>query len=294
MAVEALASLGHDALISGLVDVYVPRLPSLADGRPLDEEQRKAAVGQFDRVTDWLASYELALRESPWSEVLARAFAPEGEDLAARPLALHALVRLGYAVRSLSRYDIPVRRRELAFGLAYVAARSSPSGDGTAAGDSAQEWAARVRGTEESGEALGELISTLCLRGAESYLADLEQRTSRSHAVVASSAVRFLIPHLPSSVLKQLLVNLVLQLGEVLPLQGRSRVAEESADAEVSRCAESASEIRYRAACSVHEHAIVMAEACLREETVRTHKTLLRAAADAALRLSPPGYQEWR
>ncbi|MFT5442540.1 MAG: hypothetical protein ACI8W3_001584, partial [Myxococcota bacterium] len=53
-------------------------------------------------------------------------------------------------------------------------------------------------------------------------------------------------------------------------------------------------ETRYRAACSIHEHAILMAEACLREDATAPDRLLRLAAADAALKLAPAGYQEWR
>jgi len=44
-------------------------------------------------------------------------------------------------------------------------------------------------------------------------------------------------------------------------------------------------EIRYRAACSLEEHAIKLAEACLREYALRPDPVLRRAAADAALEM---------
>ena len=73
-----------------------------------------------------------------------------------------------------------------------------------------------------------------------------------------------------------------------------SRNAEGVEDLEVERCAESLDEVRYRAACSLQEHAIPFAAACLREDAIAPNPRLRLAAADAALRLSPVGYQEWR
>jgi len=53
--------------------------------------------------------------------------------------------------------------------------------------------------------------------------------------------------------------------------------------AEIERLAGSTAEIRYRAACSAEEHAIKMAEACLREDSLRSDPVLRLAAADAAI-----------
>jgi hypothetical protein len=291
MAVEALDSLGHAALIAGLLDVYVPRLPVLVEGRPLPGDEREAARGELDRASDWLASYEQALLESPWSKVLAEAFAPTGDGLAAAHVGAHALVRLGHAVRSLTREDNPLRRRELAFALAYSAASCAPR-------DSAEDTVPEDWGGPAPGEAgtigMDRLLSAVCLRGSERYLADGNHRAQLCTGVVAPSSLRFLIPHLPAKALEQVLASLIFGIRASIPLAERTPIAEESEALEVARCAQSPSEIRYRAACSVHEHSIVMAEACLREEALAPNTTLLRAAADAALRLSPAGYRDWR
>ncbi len=295
MAAEALESLGHAALISGLMDAYLPRLPALQEGQPLRADEREAARGQLDRASDWLASYEQALVGSTWSGVLAEAFAQVGDGLAETQLELHALVRLGHAVRSLSREDNPVRRRELAFALAYLAAGCQPSAKARE-NDQPDPWVGRAQGipAEDNADVIGELLSAVCLDAAERYLADAVNRASLSAGVVVPGAFRFLIPHLPAPTRQLVLVSMISRVRDSLPVQNPNRGAEVSEDCEVARCAESPSEIRYRAACSVHEHAIVMAEACLREEALDPNATLLRAAADAALRLSPPGYQEWR
>lgn len=290
MAVEALESLGHPALIPGLIDVYVARLPALVEGLPLRAEEREGALGQMERAADWLAHYEQALVGAPWSRVLAEAFAPGGDGLGAFRIGLHGLVRVGHAVRSLSREDSLARRRELAFALAYAAARCEPWG-GT---PKPNEWVGRVQAVAENEHAIGELLSAVCLRGAECYLADVGNRLQRSFGVVAPGALRFLIPHLPEPETKRVLASLISQVGDLQRVREGTGVAEEAEDLEVARCAKSKSEIRYRAACSVHEHAIVMAEACLREEARKPSTALLRAAADAALRLSPPGYRDWR
>lgn len=292
MAVEALERLGHAALIPGLLDVYAPRLPVLTEGRPLREDEHARARGRFERAADWLASYEQALARSPWSAVLAeaaKAIADQSEDPAAPEVGPHGLIRVGHAVRSLSREDNRIRRRELAFALAYLSARSGPAGPRV----KGEEWAARTGRIPAQPEALGQWLSSVCQRGAERYLADPDHRATLALGVVAPSAFRFLIPHLPAQVSKQILISLLSCLECSLPAQVRERTSDEPEDLEAEHCARSPSEIRYRAACSVHEDAILMAEACLREDALAPNPSLRRAAADAALRLSPPGYREW-
>ena len=294
MAVEALESLGHGALIAGLMDVYLPRLPELSEGQPLRTGEREAARGKLDRAADWLASYEQALIGSHWSNVLAEAFAPTGDRLATAQVGPHALVRLGHAVRSLTREDNLLRRRELAFALAYSAASCVPR---DAAADVAQLGCGGPADEDEAQTGptdMGRRLSAVCLRASERYLEDGSHRAELCTGVVAPSALRFLIPHLPASGLAQVVASLGSGIKAPHPLPSPAPIAEASQALEVARCAESRSEIRYRAACSVHEHSIVMAEACLREEAIAPNTTLLRAAADAALRLSPPGYRDWR
>ena len=54
---------------------------------------------------------------------------------------------------------------------------------------------------------------------------------------------------------------------------------------DVRRTAESWDEIRYRAATSIQEHAIKMAEACWREDRIAPDPVFRLAAADAAIKL---------
>ncbi len=293
VAAEALESLGHAALISGLLDVYAPRLPVLVEGRPLRDDERPGARGRFEHVADWLASYEQALGSSPWREVLVEAaeqVVEASRDPAASGPALHGLIRVGHAVRSLSRDDNPLRRRELAFALAYWTARRGP-GHPAAEDD---EWPARYGPVPQHAEALGHWLSKVCLSGAERYLSSREHRVTFALGVMAPSAFRFLLPHLPAQLSQPILIGLLASLEASVPRPVRERKSDEPEDREVERCAESPNEIRYRAACSIQEHAIMMAEACLREDAIAPDATLRRAAADAALRLSPPGYRAWR
>jgi hypothetical protein len=293
MAVEALESLGHSAIIPGLVDVYAPRLPSLVEGRPLRDEERSAARGCIARAADWLATYEQALGQRPWREVLvevAEAIARASDDPTAPDPAPHGLIRVAHAVRSLAARDNRIRRRELAFALAYWTAgneRIRPA-------DGGQGWVARFGSMPAKPVALGRWLSSVTRHGAERYLSSDAERVAFALGVIAPSAFRILIPCLPAQLSQRILSGLLSGLEVSLCAQVRERPSDEREDLEVERCAQSPSEIRYRAACSVQEHAIVMADACLQEDALAPDACLRRAAADAALRLSPPGYREWR
>ena len=71
-----------------------------------------------------------------------------------------------------------------------------------------------------------------------------------------------------------------------MSLAPRAIDAAERAAAE--RLAGSRAEIRYRAACSLDDHAVKLAEACLREDAAAPDSGLRLAAADAALHLGGP------
>lgn len=291
MAAFALEELGHPALTSGLMDVYVPRFPALRDGTPLGDEEVPFARGRRDRAPDWVATFEAKLESTPWQEVLVSGLRAIVAAPTPRTLSTDALERVAYAVAALERVVSAPRVRELAFALAWAAAssrdvRSAPPSPPDAAGwlRRAQELGGRVVET-------GALLGDVCLAAAEHYLANPDARSSNVNAVVVPSALRRLLPHLPPELLDPISSELISQW---IAARAAANAILRPVDAEVARCAESEVEIRYRAACSVHEQAIRMAHACLREDAVSPHPSFRMGAADAALRLSPPGYQEWR
>ena len=277
MAVEALAALGHGALITGLLDVYIPRLPPLALGKPLEDAERGATLGRFDRVGDWLATYEQDLMKSDVPSVVGSALGVLAKG--AGGAAIHGMIRVAHALRSLEAEENEHRVRELAFGLAYWSGRYCVP---TLADTSSVEHAQGRAGD-------GDVLDRISLRGAERYLASPEARSIFMMGVLAPNALRILAPHLAPEDMESGLRGVLAACPPAV--SGAGPLTE---DSEVARCAASVDEVRYRGACSMHEHAIVMTEACISEDAANPHSTLRLAAADAALRLSPPGYQEWR
>jgi len=348
MAIEALIQLGHRALTQGFLDLYVPRLPPLTPGRPLEPEEEAQALGDPSRFPDWLATLERELEHRSASDVVQRRSAAWLDGLFAS--AGHAWIRTAHALRALDREETPARRRELAHALAYWAARhqtlpGSP-GEQPVAGqapaavlravptlpreqrvagsftraveplDGFAPFAAAI-GSLDLGDAASEAsgassparwethLHTLCVMAARLYLESPEQRIAYIHVLTVPSALRLIAPHIEPHTRVHALAR-VTQAAAALHAIAAPGVAEPSAadpssrgneaeddaalaaslPSEVLELAESRDELRYRAACSLEEHAIKFVEACLREDRIQPNPWLRRAAADAALRLA--------
>src|SRR5260221_8665122 len=122
MAAEALVRLGRPEAVTSWVEEYRHRLQSHPEPRkPISGDAWSEALGDFDRVGDWVRLFDRQLREGPWPAVLA-VWAPRlAPGLVGA--GFHGLIRTGHAARGLGRRDTPARRQELAEGLAYWAAR---------------------------------------------------------------------------------------------------------------------------------------------------------------------------
>lgn len=344
MAAEALESLGHQALIPALLDLYAPRLPPAEKGRVLAGEELVAARGRPERRADWVATFEARLEREDWRALVGRVVPDLLPGLFAS--AGHGLLRTAHAVRGLEREDSPLRRRELARGLASWAAREQtlpgrpgarataadrsrglevffealPRVGGRAAGEAGSDAAgdelfieaARRLETEpdfhaaieaaptpDEGADLEAWLVELARVGAALYLSHPGARIAYVHAVTLPVALRELVPLLGAEptragagyVLQAVAALHVLfdERGEQEEGAGVGEVTWEVAGAPPGAALDPATkswdEIRYRAACSIQEHAIKLAEACWRLHAVTPDRVFRRAAADAALRL---------
>lgn len=316
MAAEALVHLGHASLMSGFVDVYAPRLgPAPATGNPIPAAERSAALGRAERLADWLATFEAELAEAPWSEVLQRNLPTLIDGLFAA--GTHGLLRTAHAVRALEETETAQRRRELAHGLAYwsgcyQALPGNPGSEaregwgprrvlaevrpvpperrrqgffteGVLALDDDANFAPLLASADLDNSEWEVLLSELCHDAAALYLENPQARVAYVHAVTAPSALRLLGPYLDPGQRRRGLGR-VLQVAAALHAIA-SGPRREDVDDEVRRVAEDPAEIRYRAACSLEEHAIKFSEACLREDRERPDPVFRLAAADAALKL---------
>ena len=316
MAAEALVALGHPALLTGLVDLYAPRLPLFDPGTPLVD--REAALGEPARAGDWVATWEQELASRDWQAVVAESLAALAPGLFAG--AGHGWLRTAHAVRSLGRGVTPVRVRELAFGLGYwsSAYQRLPGQPGSLPTQSAaqalrglapvvggasgpglfSERVGALADVPEFGEAVASAdlgagdslagIGALCREGARLYLCHPQQRIAYAHAVTVPSALRLVAPQLDADSVRRLAgyaFQSALALHAISRGEDVGPETEPRCSAEVEALARSPEEIRYRAACSLHEHAIKLAEACLREDELAPDPLLRLAAADAALSL---------
>lgn len=115
MAVEALHHLGRADAIATWLDHYLPRLEPVES--PSGRAPQLAALADW---ADWKLLFVRELDEQPWRDVVARWIPHLGPGLFAG--ATHGLLRTAHAIRMLRTRDTPLRRGELASGLAYWAA----------------------------------------------------------------------------------------------------------------------------------------------------------------------------
>ncbi|MDP6978243.1 MAG: hypothetical protein QF570_06515 [Myxococcota bacterium] len=289
MAVVAVDILGHAALTTGLLDIYLPRLPDFSLGEPLPRGDWPAHVAQPDAAPGLIAGVEQAIAETSWEAVLTDAItlrigAPGAPG--APGVDPHAVVRLGYAIENLARQATPTRLREFAYATGFLLARCSGADPAANAGSEPASGHEALPATER--------LSRASAEGADRYLANPDRRRDASLGVILPAALRAIATRLEANTATRLVDVSLMGIEPLLPPEVADEATDEGEDLEVMRCAEDLREVRYRAACSIQEYAIVMAESCLREAEYSPDSRLVHAAADAALRLSPPGYKEWR
>jgi hypothetical protein len=312
MAAEALAALGHPALIPGFVERYAPRLAPLGPGKVLAREERVAALGDPQRTSDWIATWRAELGARPWPDVLREAIAELVPGLFAS--AAHGLLRTAHAVRSLEAEDSPLRRGELAHGLGLWSARHQelPGRPGAApvrapSLDSLEPIPPELRSGGlffdqvrvldrhppfrawlEGLDLLPDVdasIATLTREAAALYLGHRGGRIAYAHTVTAPSALRLLAPHLPDEVLRLAVGRAWQAVGALHAVSYAPEPPDPAERAAAERVASDTAEIRYRAACSMDDHSIKLTEVCLREDAAAPDSILRLAAADAALHL---------
>lgn len=315
MAAEALVALGHPALLTGWVDLYAPRLPPFSPGRAIAPAERAAARGDASRFADWVATYEAEIARDGVRAVLARELAALAPGLFAG--AAHGLLRVAHAARAIGRGETPVRVREVAFGLGYwagsyqtlpgepgarperdpidalltlepvpPAARAGGAfTDAVRALDAHAPFARALASADLRDAGSDAFLSALCRAGARLYLANPEARIAYAHAVTAPSAVRLVAPWVDAAT-RRALGTFAYQAAMALHAVSAARAeGGPPPSAEAVAMADDVDEIRYRAACSLGEHAIKLAEACLREDAIAPARELRLAAADAAAHL---------
>jgi hypothetical protein len=317
MAVEALVALGRaDAVMPWLENYRKGMLPRPVAHEHIERENWRTVLGNTKRVADWNAFFKNELKEAPWHDVLARWIARLAPGFCAS--AMHGIIRVGHAVRSLSEAETSARIRELADGLGYWAAayQTLPTVQNTATSMRTQEAIARVpiippaqrkfSGTIVSSlEALDEfpdfapviglldvtrdparVISDISETFTRVYLANARDVLSTIvfiHSVTGVVALRSLFPYLSDTIIRDALQYAWQGSCALYSAFGQSPARA----GEVEPPRESRDTLIDMAVANGDEHVIKFTEACLREYDLNPSPVYLAAARHAIDMLGP-------
>jgi hypothetical protein len=126
MATEVMVRRGLDIDVGRWLDRYVPRLRDLPNpSERITEDAWGNALGVGRRIGDWTDYFTRQVAEQPWRQVLVTWWPRLLPGIAAG--STHGVIRVGHAVRTLAAGDQnPAAQAELAYGLAFWAARARP------------------------------------------------------------------------------------------------------------------------------------------------------------------------
>jgi hypothetical protein len=273
MVAETLATLGYHDNVPSWIEVnkrrrrYYPP-PAAGEEIPEDPESaRRAALGDYRRVADWVQYFERRLSGRPWREVLVECwpYLLEGAFAAFT----HGLIRTAHAVRILSTAPEPsaLQLNELARGLAYWAARYTPV-----------PWKLKTDGpvvttAAEIPAALSELTAMYAGRYVEFAP---KPPVPQVHSITAPAAMRLVLPVLPSELQLrsyEAVAHLAAGVWKAIPA-GPGRVPA----AAVGYRPPASEQLVGEAVQLGEEHAIKLVEACLREHAERPDERYLAAA----------------
>ncbi len=317
MAAEALVAMNRGDAVVGWVEKYKRRLQAHpGQGRPVARDAWQTALGDFNRIADWIALFNREIAESSWRAAL-KDWAPRlSPGLSAA--AMHGLLRTAHAARSLAQKETEARRRELAEGLAYWAARYQPLSVAPAAraGNLKPSEAIRniqflpaerrSRGSIDAGlKALNSFepfagvadlidpkadatrfLSELTETFAQSFVANARYGNviAHVHAVTGASAIRLILPFVTEETQRGLLRYGWQAAAGILAAFGRTTEfgSIESREEKREGLLE---DLKDRAVATADDHAIKFTEACLREYAANPQPVYLVAARDAVERL---------
>jgi hypothetical protein len=313
MAAEALVALGRSDAVARWAEGYAGRLrppPSARD--PVKAVGWEAALGRRERVADWAVLFRRELAEASWPQVL-RVWVPRlAPGFVAA--ATHGAIRTGHAARALGVRETPPRLHELAEGLAYWAANftrlpESVTTPGTSRPSEALATLELLPASERRSGGLitarlaglhgfspfKEVAGRVALDGdPSSFFSDLTETFARVylenatpgkiitfvHAVTGPSAARLLLPHADAAGAVALMRYAWQAAAALYVAMGdRPRAPRREADPP------DAATLADRAVANGDEHAIKLAEACLREDALHPRPVYRQAAQDALSRL---------
>ena len=316
MAAEALVVLGRPHAVVPWVERYRKRLHAHPGGtRPIERKSWREALGEGDRVGDWIVFFRRQIEERPWKTVLAEWTPRLSPGVVAA--AFHGAIRTAHAVRSLEAAETPARRRELAEGLGYWAATYNALPEAASPAKAAQgrrpseaisdvpilppglrvsygnitdrltpldafpPFAAVADAVDTSGDP-GAFLSDLTETFAAVYLASAGPGTVITflHGVTGPVAVRTLLPYVSPGEQRRLLRYTWQAAASFSSSAGGRTEPRYPSEPLLSR-----DELIDRAIASGDEHAIKFTEACLREYARNPKPVYLHAARDGVSRL---------
>lgn len=314
MAAEALDALGRPEDALPWAERYRRHISgSIPPKKRVTVQNHREALGDLSRHGDWRAFFEQQLVESSWREVVGRWAGTLAPGFIGA--AVHGVIRTAHAARALGKSDTPLRRGELAEGLAYWASshhvlpevKDDPShlvpSQALSYLPLLPEKLRRTGGLIKAGlvplddyAPFGRTVDLVDTEGnASAFLSDLAQAFARVylanadatgrvitfiHTVTGPSAVRLLLPHADPRGASRLLRY---------AWQGNAAIycayVKETAHPRVAPPKTTWEELATRAVASMDEHAIKFTEACKRENAILPDDVYLAAAAHAVERL---------
>lgn len=294
MAAEALVAMGQGGLAKSWVQANLGNiLPANDRVAPLDPTELEDALGVPRHQDAWRSFFHQRLADGAWEPVLAEWANRLAPGLFAA--AAHGIIRVGHGVRALRLDDTPLRRRELAEGLALWASAYQPLVTHRVDDSptfSPKEALARVpliphahrrnegaitTALEQLPHAygFGEVISLIDTKGdlvvlAHGIAAEFAQvflyrvhtpltAIVFTHAITVVAAILNIAPHVNEATVRQL-VSYGWQAAAGLHAAYSEFPAPGPGDVPV----ETAEEIAVRAAAHGDDHVIKLSEACLR------------------------------
>ena len=311
MVAEALVAMGQDGRAKSWVEANLGNiLPANDSAAPLDPTELEGAVGDPRRQDAWRSFFHHRLASGPWEPVL-----DQWADRLAPGLfaaAAHGLIRVGHGVRALRVEDTPLRRRELAEGLALWAGPYQPLVTHRVAGRptfSPKEALARVplvplahrrndgaitTALEQLPHAQGfaAVISLIDAEGDVSALAyDIASEFAQvflyrvhtpltaivfTHAITAVAAILNIAP-----IVKEVTTRKLVSYGWQTAAGLHSAYSESPAPGPRVLPPEAPNEIAARAAQHGDDHVIKLSEACLRFHEATENERFLMVPAHA-------------
>jgi Questin oxidase-like len=272
MAAEALVTLGvEQEQVFRFIENYIQRehhYPAPSTVAPIDPNNWKVALGNYERVSDWALYFQTELERQEWQNVLAT-WGPRLMPGAMAGLT-HGLIRTMHATRSLAnaKSNSSLSMQELSKGLALWASKYT---------ESSKKNSPKID-QSLSTESVNEELTRLIVANANNFLyAQKKVAVPLVHSLTAPAAFRFLLNYFPAETHPACYQALV---GAVNDLLAQFRVSEHSID-EAGVC--NREELISDALKSGDEHVIKLTEAALREAELGTPDVVLRAAHHAAV-----------